>query len=108
MNKSARNSQSSLAFLEKLEKVIQDRIANPAADSYVAGLLRDGNRRRAQKVGEEAVELAIAATAGDRQEQIDEAADLLFHLLVLLNCNGIRIADVTDVLQRRQQQRPTV
>ncbi len=106
MNKQEAKSQSSLAFLEKLEEVIQERIAKPAPDSYVAALVRGGNRRRAQKVGEEAVELAIAAAAGDRQEQIEEAADLLFHLLVLLNCNDIRIADVTDVLLRRQRQHP--
>ncbi len=104
MNEPHKTAQSSLAFLEQLEEIIHVRIAHPAPDSYVAGLLRDGNRRRAQKVGEEAVELALAAAAGDRQEQIEEAADLLFHLLVLLNCNGIRIADVTDVLQYRHRQ----
>lgn len=106
MNNQEVKPQSSLAFLEQLEQVIQDRIADPAAGSYVAALVRDGNRRRAQKVGEEAVELAIAAAAGDTQEQIEEAADLLFHLLVLLNCNGIRIAEVTDVLQSRHRQPP--
>jgi phosphoribosyl-AMP cyclohydrolase / phosphoribosyl-ATP pyrophosphohydrolase len=106
MNKREVKSQSSLAFLERLEEVIQDRITNPPADSYVAGLVRGGNRRRAQKVGEEAVELVIAAASGDKKEQIEEAADLLFHLLVLLNCNGIRIADVADVLQHRHRQRP--
>lgn len=106
MNEPEIKSQSSLAFLEKLEAVIQERIEQPAPDSYVAALVRGGNRRRAQKVGEEAVELAIAAAAGDRQEQIEEAADLLFHLLVLLNCNAIRIADVIDALQRRQQKHP--
>ncbi len=106
MNKQETTSLSSLAFLQKLEDVIHDRIANPGPDSYVAGLIRGGNRRRAQKVGEEAVELALAAAAGDREEQIEEAADLFFHLLVLLNCNGIRIADVTDVLQQRHRQRP--
>ncbi len=103
MKKQEVKSQSSLAFLEQLEAVIQDRITNPAPDSYVAALVRGGNRRCAQKVGEEAVELAIAAASGDRQEQIEEAADLLFHFLVLLNCNGIRLVDVADVLQRRQR-----
>ncbi|HEX7719141.1 MAG TPA: phosphoribosyl-ATP diphosphatase [Woeseiaceae bacterium] len=104
MNKQEVKSSSALAFLEQLEEVIQDRIANPAPNSYVAGLVRGDKRRCAQKVGEEAVELAIAATGGDRQEQIEEAADLLFHLLVLLNCNGIRLADITEVLQRRHRQ----
>ena len=104
MNQQEAKSPLSLAFLEQLEEVIQDRIAKPEPDSYVAGLVRGGNRRCAQKVGEEAVELAIAAAGGDRQEQIEEAADLLFHLIVLLNCNGIRIADVTDVLQHRHRQ----
>jgi phosphoribosyl-ATP pyrophosphohydrolase/phosphoribosyl-AMP cyclohydrolase len=78
----------------------------PVDGSYVSGLIRGGNRRLAQKVGEEAVELALAAAAGDRDEQVEEAADLLFHLLVLLNCNGIRLADVVQVLEQRRQVRP--
>ena len=100
------NLQSSASFLDTLEGVIHERMRCPVDGSYVSGLIRGGNRRLAQKVGEEAVELALAAAAGDRDEQVEEAADLLFHLLVLLNCNGIRLADVVHVLAQRRRARP--
>jgi phosphoribosyl-ATP pyrophosphohydrolase/phosphoribosyl-AMP cyclohydrolase len=98
-------SDQSLTFLVELESIIRDRIERPLPDSYVSRLLRDGARRRAQKVGEEAVELALAATSGDPQEQLEEAADLLFHLLVLLNAGGLGLADVIAVLERRHRRR---
>jgi len=59
------------------------------------------DQRMAQKLGEEAVELALAAVSGDRAEQLDEAADLVYHLLVLLNARGLNLADVSAVLERR-------
>lgn len=95
-------------FLAELESIIRDRIDRPVADSYVSRLLRDGTRRQAQKVGEEAVELALAAAAGDTQEQLEEAADLLFHMLVLLNAGGLGLADVVTVLERRHRRREPV
>lgn len=94
------------AFLAELEAVIRDRIAAPRADSYVSRLLREGTRRQAQKVGEEAVELVLAAAAGDDREQLEEAADLLFHLLVLLNARNLSLADVVAVLEERHRARP--
>lgn len=93
------------AFLQALEELIRERMRNPVADSYVAGLMQAGAQRRAQKVGEEAIELVLAAAAGDTGEQIEEAADLLFHLLVLLNAADIRLADVVAVLERRHRER---
>jgi len=66
-----------------------------------ASLFAAGTRRIAQKVGEEAVELALAATAGDRDEQLDEAADLLYHLLVLLAAKDLSLADVAERLEER-------
>ncbi len=92
---------SELDFLRTLEDVIDDRLARQPAESYVARLAASGDRRIAQKVGEEAVELALAAAAGDRAEQLDEAADLLFHLLVLLRAKHLRLADVVTTLQNR-------
>ena len=98
-------SDCDLDFLHELESVIRDRLQRPVPDSYVTRLLREGTRRQAQKVGEEAVELALAAVSGDTPEQLEEAADLLFHMLVLLNSKGLKLADVVKVLERRHRRR---
>lgn len=92
---------SDIAFLIALEEIIQKRVESRSPESYVATLVAEGDRRVAQKLGEEAIELALAAAAGSAEEQIDEAADLVFHLLVLLNTKGIRLADVTRTLRQR-------
>jgi phosphoribosyl-ATP pyrophosphohydrolase/phosphoribosyl-AMP cyclohydrolase len=73
-------------------------------DSYVAQLVVQGDERVAQKVGEEAIELLLAATAGGRSEQVEEAADLVFHLLVLLARKGISFADVSETLSNRHNR----
>lgn len=96
--------QQAAKFLDELEEIIRGRIRSLATGSYVASLIQAGSRRRAQKVGEEAVELAIATAAGDRTGQVEEAADLLFHLLVLLNGDGIRLAEVIAVLEKRHRE----
>ena len=88
-------------FLAQLELVIAERAAADPDDSYTAHLLGKGVKRIAQKVGEEGVETALAATAGDRAELTNEAADLLYHLLVLLKASDLALADVTDELKRR-------
>ena len=90
-----------LSFLSQLEEIIQSRIDNPAAESYVSQLVASGEKRVAQKIGEEAVELSIAAVAGDSQEQLNEAADLLFHLLVLLRTRNLTLQDVAATLEQR-------
>jgi phosphoribosyl-ATP pyrophosphohydrolase len=89
------------AFIAELETIIRERIAEDSADSYTARLVRGGNRRIAQKVGEEGVEVALAATSGNRDELLDEAADLVYHLLVLLAVNDAKLADVANILARR-------
>jgi phosphoribosyl-ATP pyrophosphohydrolase/phosphoribosyl-AMP cyclohydrolase len=99
-------SNNELAFLTTLETVIEDRIANPAGNSYTASLAASGRQRIAQKVGEEAVELALASVAGKREEVIDEAADLVYHLLVLLRMQDLDLARVTARLQERHQAVP--
>ena len=91
-------------FLTKLEAVITARAASPAPESYTASLLNDGAKRIAQKVGEEAVELAIAAAAGTRDEVANEAADLVYHLLVLLHAKDLSLTDVTRVLEARHAE----
>ena len=94
-----------LSFLSQLEEIIQSRIDNPVADSYVSQLVASGEKRVAQKVGEEAVELSLAAVAGNSQEQLDEAADLVFHLLVLLRTKSLSLQQVTSTLQQRHVPR---
>ncbi|MDH3613379.1 MAG: phosphoribosyl-ATP diphosphatase [Gammaproteobacteria bacterium] len=94
-------SNLNLKFLTTLESIIVDRRENPAAESYTSGLFALGPKRIAQKVGEEAVELALAAVDGDRTETVNEAADLMFHLLVLLNSRDICLTDVVAALESR-------
>lgn len=90
-----------VGFLGELERTIVQRIAEGGEKSYTARLVREGVKRIAQKVGEEGVETALAATAGDNEEFAGEAADLLFHLLVLLRAKGLTLGDVTRVLEQR-------
>lgn len=94
-------SKSDISFLTELETIIQQRISAGSAESYTARLVASGPKRVAQKVGEEALELALAAAAGDREEQLEESADLLYHLTVLLTSKGIRLAEVAAVLRSR-------
>ena len=88
--------------LTRLEQTIAARRAASPDDSYVAKLHTKGLEKIAQKVGEEGVETVIAALAGDRQELIGEAADLLFHLLVLLGAKDVALEEVLAELDRRE------
>lgn len=89
--------------LDKLSQVIAERAGNADPESsYVAKLMSKGSLRAGKKVGEEAVEVAIAAASGNRVEVIRESADLLFHLLVLWQSQGITAADVMNELKRRE------
>ncbi|WP_214000704.1 bifunctional phosphoribosyl-AMP cyclohydrolase/phosphoribosyl-ATP diphosphatase HisIE [Arsukibacterium sp.] len=90
-----------LSFLYDLEQVIQSREGADPASSYTASLFAKGVKRIAQKVGEEGVESALAAMAGDKEELANEAADLIFHLLVLLRSQQLELNDVIKVLQQR-------
>jgi phosphoribosyl-ATP pyrophosphohydrolase/phosphoribosyl-AMP cyclohydrolase len=92
-----------LSFLYDLEQVIKSREGADPASSYTASLFARGVKRIAQKVGEEGVESALAAMAGDKEELANEAADLIFHLLVLLRSQKLELNDVVKVLQQRHQ-----
>ena len=94
-------SDKDLAFLATLEGVIQDRLENPDGNSYTASLAATGRQRIAQKVGEEAVELALASVADNPEEVIDEAADLVYHLLVLLQAQDLDLGRVVERLRER-------
>lgn len=92
-----------LAFLAGLERLIAQREMERPEGSYTTRLFEAGVKRMAQKVGEEGVETALAATAGDQQELVNESADLLYHLLVLLRSAGVSFSDVVSILQSRHR-----
>ena len=91
-------------FLQILESTIADRLENSSQESYTANLAASGTKRVAQKVGEEAVELALASVAGDRAEVLNEAADLVYHLLVLLTHHEMSLTDVVSELEARHRE----
>ena len=90
-----------LAVLEQLACIIRDRRTASPEESYTAKLFAEGIEKCAKKVGEEAVETALSAMAGDRARIAEEAADLTYHLLVLLEATGTPLAAVLDVLASR-------
>jgi phosphoribosyl-ATP pyrophosphohydrolase/phosphoribosyl-AMP cyclohydrolase len=94
-----------LAFLATLEAIIAQRIQERPEGSYTTQLLEGGPRRMAQKVGEEGVEVALAAVAEGDAELIGESADLLFHLLVLLKSREISLEQVVEELAARHGNR---
>ena len=93
--------QDKLAFLQQLEDIIVARRDNPTTESYTSTLFTSGTQRIAQKVGEEAVEVALAACSDDSGTVAEESADLLYHLLVLLADRNIPLAEVARILELR-------
>lgn len=93
--------QPPVGFLAALERVIASRKSADPAQSYTARLLAEGVLRCAQKVGEEGVEVALSAAAGSRDQLVDESADLLYHLLVLLAQAGVPLETVCSTLTER-------
>lgn len=91
-------------FLLQLEKIIVDRKNNLSEKSYTSQLFSNGINKIAQKLGEEAVELVIEAKDDNDDLFKNEAADLLFHYLILLQAKGFSLNNITDVLQKRHQQ----
>jgi phosphoribosyl-AMP cyclohydrolase / phosphoribosyl-ATP pyrophosphohydrolase len=90
-------------FLQKLEAVITQRRTNPNEQSYTASLFAKGINKVAQKVGEEAVELVIEAKDNNDDLFLNEAADLLFHYLILLQAKGFTLQDVEQILRARHK-----
>ena len=90
-----------VGWLAQLARIVGARRFTDAEASYTARLLRDGPMRLAQKVGEEGVELALAGAAGERTACIEETADLLYHLTVLMEMRGFGWGDVAETLQSR-------
>ncbi len=88
--------------IAELAALIQDRKANPTDGSYTVSLF-DNPHKAAQKVGEEGVEVVIAALAQSRDRLVEESADLLYHLLVLLTAKDVSLAEVEAELAKRQK-----
>ncbi|MFM1928973.1 MAG: hypothetical protein RL387_301 [Bacteroidota bacterium] len=97
------NTASSLVFLNTLEEVIASRKNEAPESSYVASLFQKGINKIAQKVGEEAVETVIEAKDNNDALFIGEAADLLFHYLILLQAKGFNLTDITNELKKRHK-----
>ena len=97
-------AQPEISFISDLERVIASRKGAAADTSYTASLYASGIKRIAQKVGEEGVETALAATVKDLDELKNESADLIYHLLVLLHASDLSLNDVIHVLKQRHQK----
>lgn len=95
--------QDDLSFLQKLQALLQTRKEELPENSYTAKLFREGPRKIAKKVGEEAAELVIEAMDSDDECLLNEAADLLFHMTILLVDRGYRLEDVAKILADRHQ-----
>lgn len=90
--------------LDDLEAIIQSRKSADPDSSWTAKLLSKGPEKCAEKFGEEAVEAIIEAVKGDKDALTSEAADVLYHLMVMLAASDVALADVMDVLKQRQSQ----
>ena len=91
------------SFLSKLEEIIKSRKSKDESESYTAKLLNGPLRRIAQKVGEEGVETALASVTETDEKLISESADLLYHLLVLLQAKNLELSDVVNELNKRHK-----
>ncbi|RUO73470.1 bifunctional phosphoribosyl-AMP cyclohydrolase/phosphoribosyl-ATP diphosphatase HisIE [Idiomarina ramblicola] len=89
-------------LLQELDALIASRKGADASKSYTASLFAKGLKRAAQKVGEEGVEVALAAATEDKDELVNESADLLYHLLVVLQASELSLEDVLEVLAKRR------
>ena len=98
------HSTRTTGFLDQLSALIASRHRTMPENSYTTSLFRDGTARIAQKVGEEGVELALSHMKNDPEETKNEAADLLFHMMVLLEDANLAFSDVVAVLQERHKQ----
>ncbi len=97
------NGYSNIEFLTRLSEIIHERRIHPKADSYTSRLFSKGINKVAQKLGEEAVELVIEAKDENADLFLNEAADLMYHYLVLLEAKGFSLEDVCNVLAERHK-----
>ncbi|HHF3108785.1 TPA: bifunctional phosphoribosyl-AMP cyclohydrolase/phosphoribosyl-ATP diphosphatase HisIE [Vibrio diabolicus] len=95
--------ESQMVWLHQLEQLLAARKSADPNSSYTASLYARGTKRISQKVGEEGVEVALAATSGDKAELVCESADLIYHLMVLLQDQGLSMNDVVNKLKERHK-----
>ncbi|CAH7229586.1 putative bifunctional phosphoribosyl-AMP cyclohydrolase/phosphoribosyl-ATP pyrophosphatase [Vibrio chagasii] len=95
--------ESQMVWLHQLEQLLAARKGADPESSYTASLYARGTKRISQKVGEEGVEVALAATSGDKAELVCESADLIYHLMVLLQDQGLSMNDVVNKLKERHK-----
>lgn len=100
----AESSPSAMSVLGYLEETIQQRKNSPSDASYTSSLFKAGLDKIAQKVGEEAVEVVIESKNNNRERFLNESADLLFHLMILLEAKDVSLADVCAVLETRSRR----
>ncbi|MDP5140530.1 MAG: bifunctional phosphoribosyl-AMP cyclohydrolase/phosphoribosyl-ATP diphosphatase HisIE, partial [Spirosomaceae bacterium] len=96
-------NEDKVLFISRLRSIIKDRKNNPSEKSYTTSLFNKGINKIAQKVGEEAVELVIEAKDDNKDLFLGEAADLLFHYLILLEAKDIKLDEVIDTLLERHK-----
>ena len=97
------HEESQMVWLHQLEQLLAARKSADPDSSYTASLYARGTKRISQKVGEEGVEVALAATSGDKAELVCESADLIYHLMVLLQDQGLSMNDVVNKLKERHK-----
>ena len=97
------NADDSLLFLNRLYNIIKDRKENRPSDSYTTYLFNEGVDKIGKKIGEEAAEVIIASKNGSNDEITSESADLIYHLIVLLNLFDIKLDEVVDELKERHK-----
>jgi len=100
----ARTAATSIGFLARLESIVAQRASEKPDASYTAKLLAKGINKVAQKVGEEGVETALAGVNESDQKLVEESADLLYHLLVLLRARGVKLEQVVQQLESRHRK----
>lgn len=98
-----KQEESQMVWLHQLESLLAARKDADPESSYTASLYARGTKRISQKVGEEGVEVALAATSGDKAELVCESADLIYHLMVLLQDQGLSMSDVVNKLKERHK-----
>ena len=103
-SKKKSSHKGDIKFLEHLQEIVDKRKVELPENSYTTKLFSKGLNKIAQKVGEEAVELVIEAKDNNRDLFLDEAADLVYHLIVLLSAKNTSINDVVKVLERRHSK----
>lgn len=99
-----KDEKRSFGFLDQLDKLIEGRKYNLDEGSYTAKLFKAGIHRMAQKVGEEGVEVALAAKDNDLGDFLEEASDLLYHLMVLTQGKGLAFSDIVETLSNRHKK----